>query len=97
MTNELYFSYEEKVVKLLNLIEDKISPELLRGIRHYLNQAEIEMAFELLCLEVIDKNINLNQDTRNELLNLAKNFGLDNHSVYEANFWKKLTNYSSAT
>jgi hypothetical protein len=96
MTNENYANYKNRVFKLLNIIEDQISPDVLNGVSHYLNHAEIEMAFELLCLEVIDKNISLNQETKNELLDLAKNFKLDIHSTYEPNFWEKLRAYVSS-
>ena len=97
MTKEEYRINEEKIINLLNSIRKKISPDVLRGIEHYLKHGELEMAFELLFLDMIDKNIKYQFETKSDWINLAEELGLKEASVFEDTFWKKFSNYLSQT
>lgn len=97
MTKDNYLIYQERITELLNLIREQISTSTLNGIEHYLKHAEIEMAFELLCLEAINKNIRFQQDEKNQILDLAEVLGLKSDSVYEPNLWEKLNTHLSKT
>lgn len=95
MTKEEYLLYQERIIEFLNLIRERISPNTLTGIEHYLDHAEIEMAFELFCLEIISKNISFPQNKKRQLLDLAERLGLKSNSVYEPDLWEKLVVYTS--
>jgi hypothetical protein len=95
MTKEEFFFYKKKFEGLLQLVRASMTSDVLKEVEHYLDVTEIEMAFELFCLELIGENISLSQDRKNEVKALAENLGLHQHSVYEPMFWEKLTEYVS--
>lgn len=97
MIKEEYRIAEEKIINLLNSVREKISPDVLRGIEHYLKHGELEMVFELLFLEMIDKNIKCASETKSSWMNLAKDLGLKESSVFDDAFWDKFSNYLSQT
>lgn len=95
MTKEQYRVNEEKVINLLNSVREKLSPEVLTGIEHYLKHGELEMVVELLFLEMINKNLKFPSDTKSDWINLAKDLELDKDSVFEYTFWEKFNAYLS--
>lgn len=93
LSKEDYQVHEERVFQLLAIVRNLISTEGLKGIEHYLNHAEIEMAYELLCLEIIRAEIDLSESVKTDLKDLALGLELDKENVYEPNFWEKLNSF----
>ena len=94
MPSEEYLLHQEIVIELLNFTRRRIHPEALRGVEHYLEHGELEIAFELLCLEVVNENIDLPQDKEAQLLALAEKL-LDPISANDPNVLEKLNAYAS--
>ena len=66
----------------------------VQSIEHYVNHAELEMAFELLGLAMMKHNASFSdEESYNQMLTLGTDLGLDQESVYDPEFRVHFCNY----
>lgn len=70
-----------------------IEKSYLQEILHFLDHAELEMAFELFCLFLITNSISLEATPRAGLLRVGRQLGLNVESVYDPDFWTRLEDW----
>lgn len=86
----------EIVEKFINQFLDAnsciIDDAAVKHVKHYLHHNENEMAFELLILEIMKQSALVHWDDE-KVLKCALFLELDKESVYDDDFFKKLTTY----
>lgn len=93
MTSEKYNSLEAKVKDIVEAYSAEMLPQSLEYVQHYCNHAEIEMAFEIFCLKLIEQNISVSAEHKQQILELAKLLNLDQESVFDQDFWSKIQKF----
>lgn len=89
--NEIDWSVtKEELSFLVNLLAGKIDKPSLIEIEHFIDHNEYEIAFELLFLEIFNKE-NLPVFDYKKAKNIALLLKLDQETVYDTDFW---TNFS---
>jgi hypothetical protein len=96
LTLQDYQRLESEFVDVLTTFEPKLSPDSRSNIRPYVDHGELEMAFELLGLDLIEGKIPTSDATRTSLWNLGMPLGLDKESVYDVDFWRKFSHYTGS-
>lgn len=74
---------------ILEDCRDALGAETAKAVRHYLDHDEYEMAVEGLCLDLLARESPTVDWQR--CLSLARRVGLDKVSVFDAEFWVKLS------
>lgn len=97
MTPEQYRRLGARFARVLDLTQSEVDSESLECVHHYVDHAEIEMAFEILCLGLIKSSVRLPPDLAREIESLARELGLDSASVFDAELWPKLQCYVNVT
>jgi hypothetical protein len=87
--------FDETEAFILNVLEKarpNLDKESIDAVIHYVHHNELEMAFEGLFLEIINRNllfsINIEQADR-----IGKSLKLNEESVYDSEFWTKFQIY----
>ena len=80
----------DDIVRLLASTHSLLEANDVMYVKHYLAVGEYEMALEILCLDVMHRP-EVRLAHLEELGALAKRLGLDQESVYDADFWKNFT------
>ncbi len=80
---------EKQLMDFIELSNELISTEGIKGVIHYYKHDEYEMAFEILVLELIESNKYPDNFNFNEWEQLGKYFKLDVDSVFDDSFWDK--------
>lgn len=80
----------DEIDRLLVRYARSLSAAAVAAVKHYVDYDELEMALEGLCLELI-RLPEFSPEDRRACIALAKQFGLDQESVFDAGFWLKLT------
>lgn len=83
-----YESLELRVCKIFGEFSELLSEDARNNVEHYIDVAEIEMAYESLVLSLIDEKIVVSDILRKELLEIGVLLGLDKDSVFRADFWE---------
>jgi hypothetical protein len=94
MNVETYRQLEARFETILAGVLDMLDDETASSVEHFLDHAELEMAFEGLCLELMRLRKSAPANLSNDILALAKASGLDKHSVFDAEFWPKLHRFT---
>lgn len=81
---ELVADFKAVFVSCSRLLTD----EAVQNVEHYLEVAELEMAYESFVLSVIEEKIPLSESARMDLLGLGLALGLDKEAVFRADFWQ---------
>ena len=84
---------QQKIEFIVDKCTDILCSEAIREVRHYLDQGELEIAFEGLFLELIQVGRIPESIDKVSCVQLAKYFHLDVESVLDDNFWVKLTHF----
>jgi hypothetical protein len=84
-----------EIRRLLDAYAAHLSLEARQGVEHYLSHDEYEMAFEGLGLELI-KVDEVTLEDRRCCTWLARQLGLNTESVFDANFWQKLSQFEAS-
>ena len=66
----------------------QLSKEGRENVQHFIAVAEVEMACESFVLSVLEEQVQLSDDAKKELLELALALQLDKESVFRADFWQ---------
>jgi hypothetical protein len=74
-------------VEILGVYESLLSHESREHVRHYLDNAELEMACESFVLAMIEEGLIVAPIHRQELLRLCLTLRLDHESVFRSDFW----------
>lgn len=90
MENHEWIEVANAIRLLLDKYSDQLSRDTVDGVNHYLNHDEYEMAFEGLCIGLMNGPAFSAQD-RQRCQAMAKRLGLDRDSVFDSEFWQKLT------
>lgn len=88
MRNTDYESFEGRLRGILGRYGEKLSAEACQNIEHYMGVAEIEMACESLTLSLLNEEIPIAPESKDELLQLCTALGLAKESIFRANFWQ---------
>jgi hypothetical protein len=92
MNQSIYNNAVEFVTKTLSDIRPFLDVETFNAINHYITHSEIEMAFEVMFLEVINQNLAIRIDS-GTAIRTAKELSLDKETVFDVDFWSKFTNF----
>jgi len=80
---------QNQIGAVLDKYADFLDVETVDAVRHYIDHDEYEMAFEGLCLDLLDQKV---KDVDWPLcIALARRLGLDKESVFDPGFWGKLS------
>lgn len=90
MDNKDWNEILREIKSILEIYREKLSSDAIDAVEHYLNHDEFEMGFEGLCLELLSISDFL-PEHRLKCQELARTLGLDKESVFDAEFWKKLS------
>ncbi len=74
--DELHRIYDE-VNTMFQQFHGAVSEEGYKEAKHYLDHDEIEIAFEYLCLALLEAAVKILPEQKAKLLNLAYRLGLD--------------------
>ena len=85
-----YKAKEFEFVELLNQLRPHLSNEAVIHVQHYVDHAELEMAFESFCLALDSESISIPTELKPRLYKLALELGLDTNSVFDADFWLRM-------
>lgn len=66
----------------------QLSKESRENVQHFIESSEAEMACESFVLSVLEEQVQLSDDVKEELLNLALALQLNTESVFRADFWQ---------
>lgn len=66
------------------------------ALQHYLNHAELEMAVELFCLDLIKSKCVPSVQNKQKLLDLVKDLDLLNNSVFDPEFGDKFRRFAQS-
>ena len=77
MTSECYHQLEARFAALVDEFSGLLSEDTTTNVRHYLDHAELEMALEGFCLDLMAQGIDLSRSTKDELVALVVALGLD--------------------
>jgi hypothetical protein len=66
----------------------QLSKEGRENVEHFIEATELEMACESLVLSMLEERVQLSEDAKKELLDLALGLKLDKESVFRADFWQ---------
>jgi len=95
MTPEVYTEREAVLERLLHNLAPALPEDAFDGVAHYLQHAELEMAFELFCLELITHRTKIERKEASAIHELAVALHLDTDAIFDADFWPKLNNFLS--
>lgn len=70
-----------------------LSEDSIKHVRYYIDHAELEMAVEGFCLDIMEANINIPKSTANALEHICIELELDRSQVYDDHFWLKWQAY----
>lgn len=90
MDSFVYKELESRFLKIFSRYVSALTGEAFDNVRHYIDVAELEMAYEAFVLSVIEEGVMLSESEINELLELGKVLGLDRDSVFREDFWELL-------
>ena len=93
MTPEDHSRLEARFESLIKPHFVLMDREMADHVRHYLDAGELEMAFESFVLSSIELQIGFAADERVRLIDLGKLLGLQDKSVFKADFWARATRY----
>ena len=79
---------------LLGEVQHCFDLDTINGIEHYIDNSEIEMAFEGLMIEIMNLN-NVPKINILEIKEIAIQLKLDKESVFDSDFWSKLENWTA--
>lgn len=97
-SNVEHGSWTDVVAQIRRLLEayaGLLSPEARQGVEHFLSHDEYEMAFEGLTIELMTLKEEISPDDRRCCVSLARRLGLVQDSVFDPNFWTKLSRFEA--
>jgi hypothetical protein len=93
-----YEQAEKQLLELLELFNHILDADTIEAVEHYISHGELEMACELLYLDLINKKAVLHQKKlADKLLETAMLVGLNKESVYKEDFWSIFMQYMHST
>jgi hypothetical protein len=87
MNPNQYKEIESFIKATLSQVSSLLDAETIDSVNHYLDNAEIEMAFEGLYIEIMTQPSTSSLIDFNKSKNAALLLGLDKETVFEPNFW----------
>lgn len=81
------------IQRLLSKHAGVLSHDTVDAVNHYIAHDEYEMAFEGLCIDLMQASASDVDWPR--CIELARELGLHEETVFDANFWSKLQNQSA--
>ena len=67
--------------------KSEMTAEAEEHMTHYLEQSELEMAYESFILSCIEEKIAIDRQEAMELQSIGKALGMEKESVFDACFW----------
>jgi hypothetical protein len=92
---EFWLMVEQKIQDLLNRYSNDLDEESKEAVIHYLEHSEYEMAFEGLFIELMKLKALLSKEESSDYIELGEKLGLNEESVFDADFWQKFSSYCS--
>jgi hypothetical protein len=77
------------LMKVISLLDD----ETIHAVNHYLDHSEVEMAFEILYLEIMARPATLSMIDPTKSRSTALLLALDKETIFEPNFWTMLDTF----
>lgn len=88
MKNSEYKIIEHDFSVIFACYKREISGSAREAVEHYIEFAEIEMACESFVLSVLEEQIQLSAEAKNDLLHIILSLGLDKESIFRVDFWQ---------
>ena len=89
LTQDQYRRAEADFKIALGLCSPFLSSEAMKDVEHYLNNAELEIAYESLGLSLNAERVDVPMSAKKILFSMGPVLGLDKEGVLNANFWKE--------
>jgi hypothetical protein len=87
MDNRDYPRFEKEFRRVFDTYSSALALESVENVRHYLNVAELEMAYETFVLSLVEEQVQLSDTDRLTLSKLGPPLGVDADPVFKADFW----------
>ena len=84
---------EEKLSYFIKITKELLTTEGFEAVNHYFEHDEFEMCFEGLVIELISNNLYPSEFKFSEWIEIALEYGLDEHSVFDGFFWKNFNQW----
>jgi hypothetical protein len=94
MTPVQYKALETTFVEIKRELIFLISSETQEAIEHYLDHAELEMAVELFCLDLMNNVGSVSSLNEQKIFSLVESLGLLEESVFDVHFGEKIWKYT---
>lgn len=88
-----YHLLERELRSINDAVSGDLDKESAEGTLHYLQHGELEMAFEILGLGLLNSTISLDESMGSRLVAIGRQLGVDNESVWDPLFWDRLTQW----
>lgn len=82
-----YQQYEGELIQILDEVKTLLPKDAIDHVEFYIQHGELEMAYESLCLSLIELKRVFPSETRLALRSLGLSLELDKESVYMPEFW----------
>lgn len=97
MTIEEYKEAESDLLAVIDALKPVLAKETIDNTLFYLGHAELEMSYELLCLDLIEQKEQLTHPMQKSLLDLGLVLKLDKASIYDEHFWQHFLSWLKIT
>lgn len=87
MATRDYTRIEKEFRRVFEACAPALALDSVENVRHYLDVAELEMAYESFVLSVLDEQVELSDANRMTLLELGPLLGVDTDPVFRGDFW----------
>ena len=88
-------SIKKYIEDTLCFVQNELDDNAVEAVRHYLENAEYEMAFEGLIIEIMNLKYRPAIDW-DECRKVGIELGLNQDSVFKIDFWERFENYISS-
>jgi dimeric dUTPase (all-alpha-NTP-PPase superfamily) len=92
---EYWLKVDKQLQDLLNHFSESLDEESVQSVQHYLDHSEYEMAFEGLFIELMNLKCSFSEEEFLTYIELGEKLGLNEESVFDAEFWEKFIKYCS--
>jgi hypothetical protein len=93
MEKEIWTYIEKFIKSSLSTVQSELDSETVDSVNHYLDNAEYEMAFEGLFIEIMKLRNKYSVIELSEVEKVGRLLKLHEHSTFDDMFWDKLESY----
>ncbi len=94
LSTEDYRRLEFQFRSVIEALHSGLGAKSLSGVEHYLSHSEIEIAFEIFCLNLFEQGVEVGHELASVIVDVGRSLGLEQESIYDPNFWARLCAWS---